>query len=166
MSPLQRKNQNIKIVVKELQSIKNPDLLSRVVFRDFQYLSKEEGLEHNIIELLRLFTDDKFIGLFAFNQKNNKLIAYLAGEVKHLNDGRVVYYISYMFVDAKYRDKKIGSRLLQMMIRRCQELGYSFLVLTCDTTDPKLTTFYKKHGFNYDPVLQSGTKHDVFSLFL
>lgn len=155
-----------KIIIKELAEIKNPLLLSQVVYRDFQYLSNNPDLGHNMDELNRLINNNEnFAGLFAFNSKK-KLIGYLVGEIKHLSDGRLVYYISYLFVNEKYRHKRIGSHLLELIINKCKSRGYSFIVLTCDTQDQKLINFYKKYGFNYDPILRNNSKHDVLSLFL
>ena len=94
------------------------------------------------------------------------LIAYLIGEINHLNDGRLVYYISYFYVCPKYQNKKIGSRLIDCLINKCTVWGIRFIILTCDTNDRKLVSFYSKRNFEVDTVLKNGTRHEVFTLNL
>ena len=100
-----------------------------------------------------------------FDKKKN-LVAYLIGDFRTLADSRYVYYISYFYVLEKLRSKKIGSKLMDMVIKKCKIMGVSFIVLTCDTVDIRATKFYERYGFKLDPLSANAKRHKVFSLFL
>lgn len=154
-----------KVIIKEIKNIKNKELLIHTLYKDFDYLKDDPMLGHTVEELSRLVNDEKFCSLFAFNEQN-KMIGYLIGEVKQLQDSRMVYYISYLYVLPDYRGFKIGSKLIEMVIRNCENYGYKFVMLKCDTTKQKIVDLYTKFGFSKDPLLSSNDRHCVYSLFL
>ena len=94
------------------------------------------------------------------------MIAYLIGEFKTLNDGRYVYYISYLYVAKPYRSRKIGAQLMKLIISKCNNIGVKHIILTCDTHDRKVLTFYKNIGFIPDPVLKNLSRHEVYTLYM
>ena len=98
--------------------------------------------------------------------KNNSIIAYLVGEMKDLNDGRRCYYISYLYVGEKYRGKKIGTKLMNLIIEKCKVNRIKYLLLTCDTNDKPVFEFYEKLGFVPDTILRNYGRHEVMTLFL
>jgi GNAT superfamily N-acetyltransferase len=153
------------VIVREVHRIVDPTPLANTIYKNFEYLANEPNLGHNIPEINRLLTDENFMGLFVYNSDNN-VIAYLVGEIKHLNDGRVVYYISYFFVCPRYQNKKIGSRLISLLISKCENKGNKFIVLTCDTNDKKLVQFYVNRGFVVDPILKNGQRHEIYTYYL
>ena len=55
---------------------------------------------------------------------------------------------------------------MNKIIKKCQDNGTKFIVLTCDTQDQKIVNFYKKYGFKIDSYLGNGKRHEVFSLYL
>lgn len=149
----------------ETKNIKNPDKMAMVIYKNFGYLKNFPELSHNPEEIKRLLTGNQSHCLFIYNE-SNEIIAYLIGEHKKLNDGRLVYYISYIYVSSKYRKKGLGSDLVDKVIKRCENMGINFIILTCDIQDENAYNFYRKLGFVDDPVLGSASKHRVLTLFL
>ena len=149
----------------ETKKFKNPDAMANIIYNNFSYLVKFPQLSHNknaIIESLKL--DDSLCFLI---YDDDKLIGYLTGDFKTLNDKRYVYYISYFYVMEAYRSKGLGGQMMNLLINKCKKMGTSFIVLTCDSYDPKVIKFYKKYGFVLDPVLgNSNDRHIVMCLYL
>lgn len=157
---------NSKITFKEIKKIDNPHSFADTIYRNFEYLSGIEQLSHNRNEIVKLLTNDNFIGFLLYDEKD-MIIAYLVGEIKHLFDGRIVYYISYIFVSEKDRNKRLGSKLLQILINKCkEELGIKFIVLTCDIYNKIAYDFYRRRGFKIDTLLSTNGRHEVLSLIL
>lgn len=148
----------------KVKRILHSELFAHNIYNNFIDLANDGSVQHNKKEILRLLNCDDFIGFLVYN--NNILIGYLVGEIKTLQDSRIVYYISYIYVSTVYRGKKIGSRLIDLVIKECNDIGLKFVVLMCNTSDKMVTTFYKKKGFTLDPLLKRGNKHDVFVLYL
>lgn len=90
----------------------------------------------------------------------------MIGEFKNLNDGRLVYYITYLFVAPKFRNKRIASQLLRYLINKCKSWGIKHITLTCDTYNIKLCSFYKKIGFIPDLIMRNMKRHEIFTLYL
>lgn len=166
---MSQNNNNNKVVVKEIRKLNSDSIRSFVdtVYDNFSYLSSNPELSHNRHELTRLLSSPDFVGFFVYYpHDHNKIIGYLIGEFKHLNDGRYVYYISYFFVAKAYRGKKIGSKLLSLLINKCKEWGLKFILLTCNRKNHRLSSFYKTLGFTEDPILRTRRINEVFSIYL
>ncbi len=71
-----------------------------------------------------------------------------------------------MYVGKNFRGKKIGSQLMNLAINRCKLTGINFVVLTCDTKDKKVYSFYERMGFMPDPLLRNFGRHEVLTLYL
>lgn len=156
---------NNKVNFREVRKIGNPHPFADTIYRNFEYLSGIEQLSHNRDEIVRLLTDDNFIGFLIYDNEG-KIIAYLVGEIKHLVDGRNVYYISYIFVSDKFRNRRLGSQLLDILADKCRELNAKFIVLTCDSYNKIAYNFYIKRGFTVDSLLRTSDRHEVLSLIL
>jgi ribosomal protein S18 acetylase RimI-like enzyme len=154
----------IKVTVKEINKIVSPlETLINVIYNNFNYLT-DPNLGHTKDEIYRLLTSNQLYGLLVYHDK--QLIAYLIGEFKILVDNRYVYYITYIYVSDKYRNKRIGIRLIINILNKCNNKGVKFVLLTFDTSNNKLIRFYNKLGFKKDPILGTGKRHDVYSYFL
>lgn len=162
----ENKRNNIKkVYVKEIRKIRNGvDNIAKSIYNNFASLSHSEQLGHNIKEIKQMLTSDNFIGFFVYDE--SKIVSYLVGEIKNLNDGRIVYYITYIYVGKQYRHKKIGSQLMKMLIYKCRNWGIGFITLTCDIKNNKVMNFYKNLGFKQDPILKNMGRHEVFTLYL
>ena len=155
---------NKKLQCVETKIVKEPSKLVDTIYNNFLYLVEYPVLLHNKDEINRILTATDCMNYLVFY--NGKLIAYLIGDFRTLDDNRMVYYISYLYVSRQYRNRKIGSRLMNMLIRKVTEKGIKFIVLTCDSDDQLNMRFYRKFGFKPDPLLSKGKKHDVYTLFL
>lgn len=149
----------------ESKKVNNPDIATTILYNNFLYLTKFPELVHTKEEIRRSLTNEDTYCYWLYD--DNKLIGYLTGEYKKLNDNRYVYYISYFYISTQYRNKQLGTKLMKVLIDKCEREGTKFILLTCDTKDPKVVHFYKKLGFVQDPILGSNTKrHNVMVLYL
>lgn len=147
-----------------VNKINNPEILASIAFKNFMYLKEFPELMHSTDNIYKIIKADGNLCFLVYD--NGKLIAYLIGDFRNLPDNRYAYYISYLYVSEKYRNHKIGSKLMSMLINKCKASGTKFIVLTCDTYDTKVVNFYKKYGFIKDPILGNNKRHNVFCLYL
>lgn len=150
----------------ETKQIDNPEFLADIIYNNFVYLIEFPHLSHNKKDLIKMLRSEDCLNFLVYN--DDKLIAYLIGDFKTLNDNRYVYYISYFYVVEAYRSKGLGGQLMNTIINKCKKMGVSFVLLTCDWHDPKVVKFYKKHGFVKDPILGTlaSKRHVVMCLYL
>ena len=94
------------------------------IFNNFIHLANIPQLEHNKNELLRLLTSYNTITYVAYC--DDKIIGYLVGEDKQLNDGRIVFYISYIYIGKNYRGMKLGSKFMSLIIDKSKSKGVTF----------------------------------------
>ncbi len=158
-------NMDLVLTVREVRKITTDvSPMVDVIFKNFEYLTKFPDLKHNKSEIRRLLLNRDMMGLFVYH--NNKMVAYLVGEHMRLSDGRYVYYISYMYVSPKYRGKKIGSQILNMLMDKCKQNNMRYIVLTCDRADKRVCEFYIKRGFKVDSMLKTDGRHEVLIYFI
>ena len=99
-----------------------------------------------------MLTSNKFLGLFVYNTEG-QVVAYLLGEFETLPDSRLVFFIFYIYVSPKHRNKKIGSRLLYETKKIMKnEIGINFIMVFTNNNFNKIFNFYKKNGFIKDPM--------------
>lgn len=154
---------NLKCVV--VTKISNPEILSSIAFKNFIYLTRFPELMHNEKDIYKTLQADGNLCYLIYDKQH--LIAYMIGDFRTLPDNRYAYYISYLYVVEKYRGKRIGSKIMDMIINKCNTMGVKFIVLTCDTQDTKIVDFYRKYGFVKDPILGNNDKrHNVYCLYL
>ena len=132
-----------------------------VIYNNFKYISQFPELNHNIEEIKKLLTNNKMMSLFIYNKKS--IIGYLVGEYKILNDGRSTYYVEYMYIAPKYRNRKLGTQLMSILNNKCKLNGIKYITLTCDSLDKKVYNFYLKRGFKLDPSLNTNSRHRVLT---
>ena len=134
---------------------------ANVIYNNFKYISQFPELNHNVEEIKNLLTNNKMMGLLIYNKKS--IIGYLVGEYKILNDGRSVYYVEYMYISPKYRNRKLGTQLMNILNKKCKLYGVKYITLTCDSMDRKVYTFYTKRGFKMDHYLNNNSRHRVLT---
>ena len=156
----------LKINCIKTTKIKNPDILANVIYNNFKYLYNYPELQHTVKDIIKVLQSDGNFCYLLYNDKD--LIGYLVGDFRVLPDNRYGYYISYVFISEKYRNKKLGSKLMNMLINECKNRGVNHIVLTCDSRDKQIISFYKKYGFKMDPNLGGNNNkiHNVYSLRL
>lgn len=164
-----------KIIISETNKILNVNWFSDTIFKNFIYLSKVKELQHTKQDIVKLLLSKQLLCYLIYHNIYNKLmekynkvlIGYLIGDFRTLNDGRSVYYISYLFISGIYRNKKIGTLVMKLLFKKCKYLGIKFILLTCDSSNKKIVDFYKKMGFIKDPLLgNSSLKYNVYCLFM
>src|SRR5580692_1423221 len=124
-------NNTIKCI--EVEKIKNPSLLAEVAYNNFIYLAKFPELMHTKQDIIKTLQADGNLCYLLYDGEN--LIGYLIGDFRTLSDNRYAYYISYIYISKPYRNKKLGSKLMDKIIKKCVDNGTKFMVLTCDTKD-------------------------------
>jgi ribosomal protein S18 acetylase RimI-like enzyme len=155
----------MKVSIKEINQMRTGIIqFADTIYNNFIHLSSKPQLQHNRQELRRLLSSHNTTSYVAYMDKT--IIGYLVGETKKLNDGRFVFYISYLYVGQKYRGLKLGSKLMDLVLKKCKKEGIQFVTLTCDIDDKKVIEFYERMGFMPDPILRNHSKHEVFTLYL
>ena len=153
-----------KIKCVETNKIKNPELLAKVVFNNFIYLTNFPELQHTKKEIVNILKLDSCLCYLLYDDA--KLIGYLIGDFRTFPDTKYGFYVSYVYISDKYRNRKLGSELMNHLIVRCKNVNTKFIVLTCDTNDQKVVNFYKKLGFVVDTNLGGNKRHNVYCLYL
>lgn len=134
-------------------------LLAKTIYQNFNYITNTPELNHNMNEVNRLLTnDDAQIYLYMINKK---IAGYLAGEIMKLNDGRKVFFITYLYTAKKFRNRGIASQLMDLSEQYVRKFGLSGVMLICDTHKQKLYDFYLKKGFMPDFLLRNNNRHEV-----
>lgn len=134
------------------------------IYNNFIELTNYPQLKHTPEELYRLLTSPNMI-MYTI-AKDNVMIAYVVGELMHLDDQRYVLFINYLYVGKKYRRNGLGSILMNKMIGYAGFKSMDAVTLICDTEDSKVLNFYLNKGFMYDPFLRRYDKYDVLTCSL
>lgn len=152
------------VEVKYNDILYHKNIFINIIFHNFIDLINYPYVKHTQQDIHNLLSSEQMIGYIVKYDK--KIIAYMFGEVSHIQDGRNAYYLSYIYVAPKYQHLKIGTLLLNKIINHCHYYGIPFIILTCDTKDIKVMNFYKKFGFIVDPILKNGKRHNILCLYL
>jgi ribosomal protein S18 acetylase RimI-like enzyme len=136
----------------------NLGLFIKIIFENFMELYDFPQLNHNRNEILRLLNSQKFHGFLVFY--GNKLIGYLLGELLDYN-GMYLYFINYLYVSPVFRDKKLGSQLMNLAKEYAIMQNTDGVSLISDTENDKNFYFYQKLGFKIheDRLYQ---RHELF----
>lgn len=122
--------------------------LSNKIYKDFIYLSTNKELNHNIKFIKESVENGNFILAF-----DKFMIGYILYELKTLQDGRLICYINYIYLNKDYRSKNIGTDMLNILINYCKSNSIKFIILTYDDKNVKLNKFYNKFQFKLDQFL-------------
>lgn len=136
-----------------------------VVYNHFIDLSNYENLKHSTNEIRKLLNSDNFRG-YIIKYNNKYIVGYILGEITHLNDGRDVFFISYLYTASNFRKHGIASKLMDRIKADMKKQFIYTIMLICDTNNSKLVDFYMKKGFMLDLLLRRYEKHDVFSVLI
>jgi len=142
----------------------NISIYTKIIYENFIELTQFSNVKHTPQDIYALLESENMVGYVIIYAK--KIIGYLFGEYTSLNDGRNVYYLSYIYIAPKYRKAQLGTKLLIKLINMCNHRGTKFIILTCDSQDKKVMNFYKKFGFINDPVLKRSDRYMVMCLYL
>ena len=156
---------NTNIIIKRVgrDYIKQTNLdekLTNIIYNNFINLAKFPILKHTRQDIYKLLNSNNLILWLVI--VNNNIIGYAVCEYNNLTDGRQIIYINYIYIGSKYRDNKLGSKLLYRIIGYAQERNMN-VMLICDTDNEKVLDFYMKKGFMYDLQLRRYHRFDVLS---
>jgi len=146
------------ITIKNLTKEKSKKF-ANVIYLNFINLTKYPKLNHNKKELSRLLTSSN-TRIYLLLHKN-KIASYLVGEFINLDDGRLVFFINYIFTSKLFRDSGLGSTLIKHSIGVAVKNKCDGIMLICDVENEKINNFYLMRGFMPDVVLRRYDKHDV-----
>lgn len=144
-------------IIKQINKNKCNKLIN-LIYINFIHLNDPE-LMHNKKEITRLIISS--LTKICFIILNKKIVAYLIGETKELNDGRKVFYINYLFTAKQFREKGFAGSLLKYIDKYAKQKYYDGIMLTCNTEDQKVYNYYLMKGFMPDHILRKYNKYDI-----
>jgi ribosomal protein S18 acetylase RimI-like enzyme len=130
------------------------------VFHNFMDLQNQKEVVHSKEYIEELLVSDFLFGYFVV--ENNKLIAYLLGEVLH-DSGITSYFLNYIFVGTNYRKQKIASQLIEKVKEYIRKENIQEILLVYDSTKQELNNFYNKHNFKKSNLVN--TKKNILVSF-
>ena len=98
---------------------------------------------------------------YCYDKETNKPIGYIS--LGYTTEYHRFFGIEFMGVLPKYRNKQIGSKLINFAKKEARKKGYDRLFLVYSTIEKRLERFYLRHGFVYENryvnvQLDTGTK--------
>ena len=103
--------------IQQFDKLDNVHRLSKIIFLNFIFLMEEQDIRFSVNDIQRLFISRNIVGWFLLNDNEN-IVGYLIGEIKHLDDGRLVYFICYFYIINEYRSKGFGKILLLKCLKQ------------------------------------------------
>ena len=149
----------VKLTANDLKN-QNKMILVNYIYNNFDSLSNNKKLNHTKFEITKTLNSPGVVLFLVLHE--NKIIAYLLGEMMKLNDSRYVLFISYIYVIKSMRNKKLGCKLMSTAISYAAEQRADGVMLIYNTSDKKLERFYDKYGFMLDFQLRRYENNDVF----
>jgi ribosomal protein S18 acetylase RimI-like enzyme len=134
-------------------------VFGQTIFNNFRELVQYPKLKHNMKEIMRVIKSPRSI--IMFKMYKGKIIGYVLGEIMNLNDGRNVFYITYIFTSPHFRGKGIASELMKTVSNIVEQQSLDGILLTCDSEDTEVYSFYEKRGFMPDLNLRTYDKFEV-----
>lgn len=143
--------------LQKFNNIINIDKLSKIIYFNFIELQNEQNISFNITEIKQMLSSPNLIGWFLLDDNGNT-VGYLIGEMKDLEDGRYVYYISYFYIIKKHRGQGFGKSMLSTCIQDIKNNNVKHIMLIT-RVDSNAYNLYKSIGFGYDPIIKIGNKN-------
>ncbi len=132
-----------------------------IIYTNFIELSYEDKLMHTREKIEENLRNDNSI-IILIMSKDKKLVGFLTANIMMLDDRRKVLFVTYIYVSETFRNKQIGSKLLD----EAEKLGRAYkcngVMLIYDTSKPNLVRFYEDRSYMQDINLRRYEQHDVF----
>ena len=138
--------------IQKFETINNYERLSKIIFTNFIDLQYQPGIEFSIDSIKNTLVSTHLLGWFLINN-DDRVIGYMVGEKKRLNDGRLVYYIAYFYIVKKYRNTGLGKQMMINCIDYVTKINIPFILLTSEIKSNAFS-IYKKLGFIFDPIIK------------
>jgi GNAT superfamily N-acetyltransferase len=133
--------------------------LNSMLYINFLEIGAHPLLNHNRKEINRLIhSPDAQIYFYLIN---SQIASYLVGEIMKLNDGRMIFYITYLYTSKKFRKHGLATKLMQFAEKIALEKNLDGMMLTCDTENSYVYNYYLLKGFMPDIQLRTYNKYDV-----
>jgi ribosomal protein S18 acetylase RimI-like enzyme len=142
------------MLLEQLNKIKNVELLSKIIFFHFLYLQYEKNIQFSTSNIENILTSSSMLGWFLL-EDNKNISGYLIGEVRILEDGRRVFFISYFYIIEIQRRKGYGTKMMKNAMSYCINNNIQFIMLISKKND----IFFKKLGFSKDILIQLDNKN-------
>lgn len=153
---------NIKQVNQNSFNTDNLQHFINIVFQNFQYLYDYPYVIHSKQEILRLLTSPNFNGYLVYYKKY--IIGYLLGELIPVQN-KLMFFINYVYISPKFRDHKLGTKLMNKAFKYAEDKKADGLALVTDIEDEKSVRFYSRLKFSLDPDMRKNQKFDVLSYY-
>lgn len=142
----------------EIQHMRG-DNLQKMLYTNFIELATSPRLGHNMQEINRLVHSPD--AQIYFYMIDGRIAGYLVGEIMNLNDGRKVFYITYLYTSDKFRKRGIATELIRFAEGRGAKMDLDGIMLTCDTGNQYVYDYYQLRGFMPDMQLRNYSQHEV-----
>ena len=152
----------IKLVPRDTLKKNDLTLLIDLIYYNFEYISNIKELNHNKKQIEKILKSDDSYVLFILN--NNKITAYMIAQSMLLRDGRIVFYIYYLYTSPQFRNMGLASKLIEIGRKIGHDNNCIGVMLTCDTSDTKVHNYYLKKGFMPDMLMRKYDRFDVLYL--
>jgi len=130
------------------KKIKNIDKLTKIIFTNLiDYVNlgitifNYDYIKYNL-------SQPDLLGWFLLDNDNN-IVGYIIGNVKRISDGRLTYFINYIYILEKYQGYGLSNELLEIVIKYTEENNINFIMTLCLKND---LYKYAKFGFIKDPI--------------
>ena len=153
-----------KLYLKEIQgslSNINTNALVNVIYNNFKYLERQNIATHDEGYISELLNSENMYSVFIYDKKK-RIIGYLVGKTNVLDDGRIVYFLSYIYVSPNYRNNGIGTRMMNALVDRIKHWDVSDIMLITNIKNPKVVNFFmNNNGFEYDDKFKTNQEYDI-----
>ena len=136
----------------QFRKLDNINRLAKIIFLNFIKLMDQPNIEFSMDGIERLLVSNNLVGWFLLDN-NDKIIGYFVGEIQRLQDGRLVYFISYFYISKNYRGNGLGKIMLLRCLKFIKDnnIPFTMLITERDTVGYNL---YRKIGFQNDPLIK------------
>lgn len=138
--------------LQRIEQVKNIDRLAKIIYINFMDLQNQPDINFTIEDITSTLSSSNFLGWLLINDSGT-ILGYMIGEIKELNDGRFVYFLSYFYIIKKYRGKGLGFKLMMNMIDYIKSINMKFIMLISSIYTDAFR-LYSKLGFVPDPVIK------------
>jgi len=154
-------NMSLHIVSKN--NIISNDLTNFVstIYMNFEHLTQFPNLKHTKKDIeSTLKSENSQIYLIIVN---NKIGAYLIGNILTLDDGRKVLFVAYLFTSKLFRRRGFATKLMELVENKAKLYNLDGVMLMCDTENQKVYDFYLSRGYMSDLILRNYSRFEVLT---
>ena len=153
-----------KLIIKNItggfkESIK---VFSYTIYKNFDSYKQYQSLHHTLDDITALLKSKEMYCLLVYNF-DHKLIAYLIGEIIKIDNGNMVFFINYLYVSEKYRNMGIGSKLLDIIIKKVKHWKIDDIMLLCDSMNDSLNGFFGNRHFYVNTTYAQNERFEILS---